>query len=172
MPLLFIFYPFAEFYAWYLFIDKYSFLDAMMFVISTGIVGFIIMTMQGRATVMSMQQSLALGKVPEFSLLHRTATLIGGLLFVVPGLIAKALGLLLILPGTRHLLVFLFRWFLAGKIASGAIRVFAANSFAGGGFSAGFGRRASGPNNATNEFRDVVEVKPKSVQHEDKKINH
>ncbi len=161
MPMLIVLFPFAEIYAWYLFIDRYSFVDALLLVITTGALGFFVMTIHGRATIMSVQNALAQGEMPEGNLLHRGAIIFGGMLLAVPGLISKVLGTLLILPGTRHVLVIYLKIFIAGKIAKGSFHVFAAGNL--GGFAAKGFRAENRP-----EARDVVEIKPKSIEHQDK----
>jgi UPF0716 protein FxsA len=173
MGLLLFLYPIAEIYAWTIFIDRYSFSDALLFVLTTGAVGFFVMNMQGKAIVQSMQAHLSQGQMPDAKVIHRAAVTFGGLLLLLPGLISKVVGTLLVLPGTRHLLVWWMKSFIMTKIANGSFRVFSAGGFPGG-FSAGFGGfsrpgQRSQPSESSRTERDVIEIRPRSIEHQNKK---
>jgi UPF0716 protein FxsA len=159
MALLFILYPFCEVYAWYLFIERYSFFDACLLVFSAGGVGLLVMQTQGRAALQNLQLALAQGKLPATNIFHRALIMLGGLLIFIPGLLSKFAGTMLVLPGFRHLAVLYLKWYLAGKIAKGSFRVFMAGGFPG---------FPDGSKVQDQQERDVVEVKPTQVEHKDK----
>ncbi len=152
MPFLLLFiFPFAEFYAWYLFIDHYSFLDALLLMFFGGGFGLMIIRTQGQNVMMDMQRSFAVGKMPERYLIHRGMIILGGFLIMVPGILTKVLGTILILPGFRHFAVWFLKWYFLGKIAKGAFRVFSMGGMPGMG-------------NYNQSERDVVEIQPKRIE--------
>ncbi len=180
MGLLFFLYPFGEIYAWYLFISKYSFGDAIFLVITTGALGYFIMTLQGKATLLSMQASLTQGKMPAGGILNRGAIMVGGVFLMIPGLISKVMGVLFVFPGSRHILIWGLKIYIAEKIAKGAFQVFTnvSGKANDGNFHGGFGRgfgggfyRAGGTSTTTEvsrEMRDVVDIQPTRVEHQPK----
>ena len=121
------------------------------------------------ATIATLQQSAAQGTMPKDAVLHRATTMFGGLLLMVPGLIAKVVGTMLILPGTRHFLIWWFRIYITAKLASGAFKVFSSMQFPNGGFRTGtsYTETPSGSEFRTQGEREVFEVKPKSIEHRD-----
>lgn len=176
MGLLLFLYPFAEIYAWYKFIEIYSFGDAFLLALTGGILGLSIMMMQGRIALLEIQSSFAKGQVPASKALHRGLIMFGGFLIMIPGLLSKPVGTLLILPGFRHLLALYLKIVFAKKLANGAFKVFSMGGQNFGGFSAGFGmggfqKPPSGFDiNESPVERDVIEVVPKEISH--KKIDN
>ena len=165
--LLFLIFPFAEIYLFYKFIQAYSFLDAIVSVILSGILGVFIMKLQGKATLQSFQQDIVMGKLPTTQILHRSLVVVGGLLLLVPGFLSDIFGILCILPGSRHLLV----WYLKSMFAKGLLK--------GRVFVSGFGRPSGSGGGATGftytksqhrEERDaqVVDIEPLEITHERK----
>lgn len=159
MALLILFYPFLEGYAWYLFIERYSFLDALFLVMTGVVLGLVIMMMQGRAALGILQTTLSSGQTPASKVVHRGVVMFGGLLIFLPGLLSKILGVFFILPGFRHFMVWFFRWYLAGKVAKGSFQFFMAN-----GSNSFYKSYKSAP----TDDRDVVEVQPTSIEHKQK----
>ena len=166
--LLFLIFPFAEVYTYYKFIEAYSFLDAVLFTMTSGILGVIVMSSQGRAAFVGVQAELAQGKIPANMILHRAVLMLGGLLLFIPGILSDVIGLLCIMPGTRHLIVWYVKFSLLKGITKGSVRFFTSNM---GGFTAGFGGFGQGPfarPNASvdNDERDVtpqvIDVTPKN----------
>ncbi len=167
MLFLFLLFPFAELFVFYKFIQIYSFLDALFLVVLSGILGVTIMKMQGKATLQLFQRDLVQGKLPANQILHRALVVVGGLLLFVPGIISDVLGLLCILPGTRHLLV----WYLKAMFKKGFLR--------GRVFVNGFGRPPPGfggfqrPMNEQTEERterdaEVIDIQPLEITHQRK----
>lgn len=171
MPLLVLIYPFAEIYVFYRFIDAYSFGDAVISVLLSGFLGIFILKSQGKAAFSGMQASLSAGQVPANQILHRAIIMLGGLLLFIPGFISDVLGLLCILPISRHLILWYFKFALVKGIAKGRV----------GFFASGFGfpgdiRFRQGPFPPPFEppvERDakVVDVTPIEITHENKKTD-
>ncbi|MGZ5280319.1 MAG: FxsA family protein [Pseudobdellovibrionaceae bacterium] len=170
MLFLFLLFPFAEAYMFYKFIDAYSFVDALFLVFLSGVLGITIMKLQGKATLMSFQQNLMQGQLPDRMILHRALVVVGGLLLLIPGIISDVLGVLCILPGSRHLLV----WYLKAMFAKGFLK--------GRVYTQGFARTSAGPNfksaggftySQTNHHRterdaEVVDIEPIEISHQRK----
>jgi UPF0716 protein FxsA len=128
MAFLIFFYPFAEFYLWIKFVEVYSFIDALYLIISGGLLGSIVMSLQGRAAIVSLMNSIQKanepGRSPAIIIFHRALIWFGGLFIFLPGIISKIIGTILVLPGSRHLVLFYLKASIISKISSGAFRVF------------------------------------------------
>ena len=169
MPLLILIYPFAEIYAFYRFIDTYSFWDAVILVMLSSLLGILILMSQGKAAVRGLQTSLSEGKIPANQILHRAIIMFGGLLLFIPGIISDVIGLLCILPISRHLIVWYMKFSLAKGISRGKVGFFVS----GFGFPNDIRFRQSSPG-APFEVpaeRDatVVDVTPIEITHQNKK---
>lgn len=154
-----------------MFIDKYSFMDLLIFMAGTGALGLGIMILQGRATLAALQGNLIQGQMPTRQVLNRSLVMLGGFLLFLPGIMTDALGFVLIMPGLRHLLVFGVENWLKLKIAQGAFKAFQG----GQGFSFGAGGPMGGgrgfvwtnmkdvrPQTSSAE-REVIEINPTQV---------
>lgn len=166
MGLLILLFPFAEIYAFFKFIDLYSFLDAVIAVILSGLIGSVIMRLQGQSTVALFQSEVAQGRIPGNKILHRGTVFLGGLFLFIPGFISDVIGVLFILPGTRHLVV----WYLKSLLAKGILR--------GRVFMGGFGRGGtrSHPRPDWQEPRverdaQVIDIEPMEITHTKKDSN-
>lgn len=176
MGLLIVLYPFLEIYAFYKFIEAYSFVDALLLVILSGFLGSMIIRLQGQATLGLLQTELAQGRIPKGQILHRALVMLGGFLLFLPGIISDILGVLCILPGSRHLIA----WYLKTLIQRGAFRGrFFTSGFGkgfGGSFSGSFGNPfgTSGVDlSETSDLRverdaQVIDIKPTEVTHSKK----
>ncbi len=132
MPLiLLLIFPLAEIYAFTVFVQKTSFLEGLATLIISGFLGVFVMKLQGKAVIADFQSSISKGQLPSSNVLHRTLFIIGGFLLAVPGLISDFMGLLLILPGTRHLIV----WYIQFMFARGLWKLSSKIKFNFGGFN-------------------------------------
>lgn len=123
MIFLFLFaYPFLEIFAIVRFSEQYSFLDYLMWTFLSGLLGLSLMSFVGLRSIFAAEG----GRIG-----HRLLIFIGAFLILLPGIISDVLGVLLILPGLRHFLVwrlkkvalntspvFQFRFGRAGPFAS------------------------------------------------------
>lgn len=136
MPIiLLLLYPVLEIYLLVKGIEIYSFGDILLFMISTGFLGILIMTLQGRAVFSALQHSFGQNQVPGNLVLHRALVFLGGLLIMLPGVLTDLIGVALVLPGLRHLLVLYLRVKITKGLSNGSVRI----------FSSGFGAFARGP---------------------------
>lgn len=169
----------AEIVIFVLFVQRLGFFPAVGLYLVPCLLGMLIVSTVGRMALMSMQGSLTQGKVPGTRLLHSGAIFLSGLFFLLPSFFSRIVGLILLLPGLRHLAVWRFKIYMAQKIAKGG-----AFSFGNGfGFSTGFGNggfqyrqyggspTAQGPSferDVTNN-NAAIDVTPLKVTHEPKR---
>lgn len=69
-------------------------------------VGIQLIKQQGFSTLLKMNEKMAAGENPAREALEGILLAVGGLLFLLPGFISDALGLLCVFPPTRHLWVY------------------------------------------------------------------
>lgn len=101
-----------------------GFVNTMFAFIAAGVLGFGIVKSQGRFLLGGFQASLAKGEVPANQALHSILIFIGGIGLMVPGFLSDAVGILFILPGTRHVIALYLKSTLERKLRSGGFRVF------------------------------------------------
>ena len=77
-------------------------LYTILIVLGTAVFGGILAIQQGRSTLRHMLDNLARGVLPSRELLDGVLILAGGFLLITPGLIADAVGLLMLIPQTRE----------------------------------------------------------------------
>jgi UPF0716 protein FxsA len=70
----------------------------------SALVGIQLIKQQGFSTLIKMNRKLAGGEDPSIEAISGLILALGGLLFFLPGFISDALGLLCLLPPTRHML--------------------------------------------------------------------
>lgn len=80
-------------------------LATFLLLILAGFVGVLLLRHQGLATLSKFQQSMQRGEHPAQALQEGAVVGIGALLFLIPGFFTDMLGLLCILPPTRHLII-------------------------------------------------------------------
>ena len=78
-------------------------LYTILIVLGTAVFGGILAIQQGRSTLRHMLDNLSRGILPSIELLDGVLILAGGFLLITPGLIADAVGLLMLIPQTRRL---------------------------------------------------------------------
>jgi len=125
MFLLFFLFPIAELYTFILFVEKYSFIDALLALLTSAALGIFLIQIQGRSSLASLQKDFA--QNPQNltdSLLIKGLGLLSGVMFIIPGFISDIIGLLFLLPGTRHLIAWMIKRYLKNKQGLGNFRVF------------------------------------------------
>lgn len=168
MVLAFLVFPFVEMYLLYKFVEAYSFVDLVLYLLSTGILGMAIMKLQGKNTFTQMQMQIIQGKLPNDRALHGAFVLLGGLLLFIPGFVSDIFGVLCIFPISRHLLIMYFKNSIKKGLFKGRVQVFGNGTSFGGGFG---GFQQSHSTRETYQERDaqVIDIEPISITHEDKK---
>lgn len=163
MILLFIAWPFIEIYLFIKVVNIYGFFNAFMATLTAFFIGLLIIKAQSRTFLIKVQSELAQGKVPAVSVINSALLFLGGVLICVPGFFSDFIGVLLVLPGSRHLLALYVRSYLARKISNGTFKVFT-NGF-GGGFGGGFQKRHPFENNSQDfgSIQDERDVSPRVI---------
>ena len=167
MFLLLVLYPILEIYAIFEIGSRIGFINTFFALLACFVLGLGFAKAQGRYVLGRMQEALSQQRMPNDDVLHGLVTFAGGILLAIPGFISDAIALLLILPGTRHLVVYYLKTRFAPKIKDGSFKVF---SFGGMSGMGGFGNMGSRPTSGPT-FEDeprferevtplVIDVKP------------
>jgi len=125
-----------------------------------GILGYGIVKSQGRFLLGGITEQLQRGEIPANKALHSMLIFVGGIALMIPGFLSDAVGIVFILPGTRHLIAYYLKRTFEKKLKSGSFRVFSSGNFGsfrgfGGGFGGGFDPTRN-PQNPSEGFRDVT----------------
>jgi UPF0716 protein FxsA len=139
-------------------------MDAVLFVVLSSFAGALIIRLLGTVTLTSLQKDLTGGQLPANQLLHRALVLIGGFFLFVPGILSDIFGILLILPGTRHLLAYYVKQSVKRGLFKG--RVFMGGFGKTGGFSRP-GPQTHPQWEPAHRERDaeVVDIEPLEITH-------
>lgn len=191
--MLMIPFPFvlAELLIFFWGVNQWGFFNTLGLYLAPCLLGFLIVSTVGRMAIMTLQSTVTRGQLPGNKILHSGAIFLSGLFFLIPSFFARIIGLVLLLPGLRHLAVWRIKLFMAKKMAQGSARVF---NFGGGGpFGfGGFGTGSGGPggfqyyefrndgtgftqtNEEVREEREITDVEvldvtPLEITHEEKK---
>jgi len=128
------------------------------FVLGTGII-----RNQGRYLLMRAQEAAARGEPLNDQLMQGMMNFLAGILFIIPGFISDILAILLMLPGTRHLLIAIGRRRLERQFRAGQFRVFTFQGGGGGGFSAGHHRGPRSDDMRADSETPMRDVSPKVI---------
>lgn len=106
MPLLllvalFIVVPLAELYLILKVGDVIGWWQTILLLALDSVLGSALLRSQGRAVWRRFNETTAAGRVPHKELQHGIAVIFGGALLITPGFLTDILGLLLLLPPTR-----------------------------------------------------------------------
>lgn len=160
----------AEIFIFIMAVKHWGFLYTLAFYFLPCLLGLLILTSIGRLTVVALQSALTRGEIPTNKLLHTGGVLLAGAFFLVPLVSTRIIGLILLLPGPRHLVVWRFKAFMARRVRDG-IRGF---NMGRGGFRF-YSYRSDGQDfSSYQEERDVttnsniLDVTPLKVTHEKK----
>ncbi|MFK0571428.1 FxsA family protein [Endozoicomonas sp.] len=88
--------------------------NAVALVVLSVFIGLAVIRRQGLATALKARQKMAAGELPAMEMLENLVIAIGGLLMLIPGFITDFLGVFLLLPPIRRLLI--RRWLTATGI--------------------------------------------------------
>lgn len=85
--------------------------NAVALVILSAFVGLAVIRRQGLSTTLKARQKMAAGELPAMEMIESLAIALGGLLMLIPGFITDFLGIFLLIPPVRRLLI--RRWLTA-----------------------------------------------------------
>ncbi len=139
--------------------------NIFFYLLASAVFGIGLIRTQGVSLLKNSQSSLAQGQIPANSIVHSILIFISGVFFAFPGFISDVIGLLLLLPGSRHLVAAFMKRKITQKMKEGSMR-FAAGGFGPGGFSATFGGgfRTDPSSGAQGTMRDVSPLEIDSAQ--------
>jgi UPF0716 protein FxsA len=100
--LLFIGAPLLELYVMIEVGARIGALSTVLLVVSTALVGGLLVRRQGFAALLRVRSMLDRGEAPADAMLEAVLLLIGGGLLLLPGFITDALGAVLLIPSVRH----------------------------------------------------------------------
>lgn len=141
--------------------------NAVGLVILTGIAGAYLAKSEGQAILFKIQKEFNSGQLPANSLIHGLLIFGGGLLLLTPGFLTDALGLAMVFPGTRHILVAFAKKHFKTKMQRGEMYTFSSTKGPFG-FSQGFyytstNQRSTNNQDDTHPEREVIEVTPEKI---------
>ena len=102
---IFIGVPIAELYLIYQVGDAIGVLPTLALLAVDSVLGSLLLRSQGRAVWRSFNETMAAGRVPHKELQHGVAVIFGGAFLITPGFLTDVIGLLLLLPPTRVLIL-------------------------------------------------------------------
>lgn len=88
-----------------------NWVNTILIVIITGLLGALIAKHQGLSVLQKIQSELSQGNLPTDNIIDGFLVFIGGVFLIAPGLITDIIGLFIIIPYTRHII----RYFLKRK---------------------------------------------------------
>ena len=169
--LLLILFPVLELFVLFRVGAQVGLANTFFALLAAAVFGIGLVRSQGFFLLRNMQASIGRGEVPTKAIFHSLLMFLAGAFFIFPGYISDFIGLILLLPGSRHLVANMMQKKLSEKIAQGKMRF---QTFTGGvggpfsgGFTAGFGGGSAGPTTGprtSDPFRDVT---PRELDSED-----
>ncbi len=107
MPLLFflLIWPLAEIWLMIKVGQEAGALNTLMLIIATAALGLLLVQLEWRRLSLSLQTQLRQGREPLGTLIETAAVGLAGILLFIPGFISDFLGLVLLLPVTRKILI-------------------------------------------------------------------
>jgi len=157
--LIYLVFPLLEIYLLLEAGEEFGFWPIFGLVVLTAWAGSRLVKIQGFSVMNDLQMKVARGESPHKELGDGVMILLGGVLLIAPGFVTDGIGILLLLPITRHLLRGFILKGLEKRMKSGRVQVF--SNWKGGGFpppqgpSGPFGSEPSGV-----PFREIKDVTP------------
>lgn len=96
----------------------------LLAVLASGFLGVFLAKSQGRVIWRKINDNLLKGEMPADSLLEGAFTVLGGIMLVVPGFLTDILGLFLLFPISRRIIIALIKRSIESKVRSGEFRVY------------------------------------------------
>ena len=99
-------------------------LSTVLLVVITAFIGTSLLRQQGWSTMAKAQQSMAEGRTPAMEMLEGVVILVSGILLLTPGFLTDGLGLLGLMPWSRHYFINHFLEKNAERVFKSRISVF------------------------------------------------
>jgi len=150
-----LFYFIAEIGIFVLMVDWIGFWWSLLAYVLPSFLGVILLSLQSRELMSKMQGLSIEGQSLPKNILHSAAPVLGAIFLIIPGFLSRTFGILLILPPTRWLLIWLSSFLFFKKILN---KSFAFYQFGNGAFrvQSQFGH-FGGSSPLNPESRDVTE---------------
>ncbi len=103
--LVFVGVPLVELYVLSLVENRIGLLNTLGLIVATGMLGAVVMKRQGAGVWGSAQARMSRGEIPTEEIFGGIMVLVGGALMITPGILTDAVGLLLMIPAVRSLLI-------------------------------------------------------------------
>jgi UPF0716 protein FxsA len=103
--LLFLGLPIAELYVIYLVGDSIGIFWTLLLLAADSVLGTVLLRSQGRVVWRRFNEAMAAGRVPTREVQDGVAVIFGGAFLVTPGFLTDILGVILLLPPTRALVI-------------------------------------------------------------------
>ena len=103
--LVFVGVPLVELYVLSVVENRIGLVNTLGLIVATGMLGAVVMKRQGAGVWRSAQARMARGEIPAEEILGGIMVLVGGALMITPGILTDAVGLLLMIPVVRSLLI-------------------------------------------------------------------
>jgi UPF0716 protein FxsA len=103
--LIFLVLPVAELYVIYQVGAAIGVIPTFLLLAADSIVGSMLLRSQGRTVWRRFQETMAAGRVPHREVQDGVAVIFGGAFLITPGFLTDILGVLLLLPPTRSLVI-------------------------------------------------------------------
>ncbi len=121
LVLIFIGVPIAELYLIYQVGDAIGVLPTLLLLAADSVLGSLLLRSQGRSVWRRFNEAMAAGRVPHKELQHGVAVIFGGAFLITPGFLTDVIGLLLLLPPTRVVILRLVTRALTRRISARVI---------------------------------------------------
>lgn len=109
--LVFLVVPIAELYVIYLVGDAIGILPTLGLLAADSVLGTLLLRSQGRAVWRRFSEAMAVGRMPHREVQDGVAVIFGGAFLITPGFLTDILGVVLLIPPTRALVIrFSGRW--------------------------------------------------------------
>ena len=105
LVLLFIVVPIAELYVIFQVGDAIGVVPPIVLLALDSLLGSILLRNQGRSVWRKFNEAMSAGRVPHREILDGVAVIFGGAFLITPGFITDAIGLLLLFPSTRAVIL-------------------------------------------------------------------
>ena len=125
----------------------------------------LVLKFQTNFALVELQKEISIGRAPGGKILHMVAKFVAGVLLLLPTFFTRIFGILLLLPISRHLIIYTTQAWLLKKLMDGSFKVFTP-----GGAGFGFGTNMGGFEPQQPQERDVtvIDVEPTLIEHSDK----
>lgn len=99
----------------------------LLAVLASGFLGVFLAKSQGQVIWRKINENLLKGQMPADSLLEGALTVLGGIVLVAPGFLTDILGLFLLFPISRRIIIALIKRSIESKVRSGEFKVYRAS---------------------------------------------